>query len=465
MLKICIAGATGFIGKNLIAQLEQKEDIEIIALSRRISHEMDGAKKGNVTWRRCNGFSMIDVEEVTKDVDILIYLIHSMLPSSSLTQGGFSCFDLYLADNFSRACHKNNVKKIIYLSGIIPKDGAKLSNHLKSRLEVEKILSLYNNDTCSLRAGLIIGKGGSSFKILEKLVKRLPILICPPWTKTKTQPIDLQDVLASIQFTIKNYDKLEKYYDIGSNEVMTYEKMLQLTAQELNRNNMTLHLPIIPIKLSKLWVSKITGSSSNLVYPLVESLKHNMVVDNDKRLLLKDHDYRTFSDSLKEGLNKNKESFVRSIINYNQNINLRWLKTVTSIQRLSLKSSFSSKKVAEQYFDWLNNSFFFLLKIIQNDDEISFRLFGILELLRLKKSYNRSNQSRSVYYIINGLLAHQNQIGARLEFRKIEYQNTLVIALIDFRPSIPWFIYKYTQALVHLNIMNRFKSYLKAKYA
>ena len=178
-MKVCVTGATGFVGAKLLEELSKMEEVEVVALSRKITPVMDGARKGNIEWRRCDGFNLLNVESVTKDCDVLIYLIHSMAPSTTISQGGFSEFDLYLADNFSYACAKNKVKRIIYLGGIIPEDVKNLSSHLKSRLEVEKALKGYGNNVTALRAGLVVGKDGSSFRILERLVNRLPIMLCP----------------------------------------------------------------------------------------------------------------------------------------------------------------------------------------------------------------------------------------------------------------------------------------------
>ena len=79
-----------------------------------------------------------------------------------------------------------------------------------------------------------------------------------------------------------------------------------------------------------MWVSKVTSSSKNLVYPLVESLKHNMLVQKSRALVLKDHRYIPFIESLEKGVNFSSESWVRSIIDYNSNLNFRWLENVTS---------------------------------------------------------------------------------------------------------------------------------------
>lgn len=460
MLKVCLTGATGFIGKNLLNILAEKSDIEVIALSRKVSPLMDGAKKGNVTWRRCNGFSLIDVEKATEDVDVLIYLIHSMLPSTALSQGNFTDFDLYLADNFARAASKNKVKKIIYLSGIIPPD-KNLSNHLLSRLEVESALSQFNNDLTVLRAGLIVGPNGSSFTILEKLVKRLPALICPAWTLTKSQPIDLKDVLSSLNYCIENHESLNDLYDIGGPDILTYMDMLKKTAEVLNKKRLIVNVPFFSPGLSKLWVSRITSTPSNLVYPLVESLKHEMVVNKDQQLIVENHKYTNFMESLKRGVCLEPESWGRIIINYNANINFRWMENVTSIQRIEKVDFVSAEEISALYFNWLPKLLKPLITVTQEKDLVFFKLFNKYNLLVLQKSDKRTSTTRVVYYILGGLLARETTLNGRLEFRWIESSQSVLIGLLDYRPALPWFIYKYTQAILHSIVMRRFNSHVK----
>ncbi|MFK7872816.1 MAG: NAD(P)H-binding protein [Oligoflexales bacterium] len=463
MLKVCITGATGFIGKNLLSSLKQYDDIEIIALSRKISPMMDGASKGNIVWKRCNGFSLLDVEKATEGVDILVYLIHSMVPSSSLSQGKFSDFDLFLADNFAKAAKKNGVKKIIYLSGFIPED-EKLSAHLQSRLEVEKALAQYDNNLSVLRAGLIVGRNGSSFRILERLIRRLPVLICPSWTLSKTQPIDLKDVLASLVYCLRQPDQNPSISDIGGPDIMTYKEMLHSTALILNKKRPIFNVPVFSPSLSKLWVSKVTSASPQLVYPLVESLKHNMIADPKKQLILKNHTYTSFKESLKKGINPHEEGFVHRIINYNANINLHWLENVTSIQRIPNPLGHSAEYAAIQYFSWLPQFLKTFINIEKINNQVNFYLSSKILLLRLEKKMERSTKTRVLYYIKGGILARDNTLNGRLEFRNIPCSQDILISLLDFRPSLPWFIYKYTQALIHIFTMNYFHRHWVKKF-
>lgn len=459
-LKVCLTGATGFVGNELLQHLK-KLDIDIVALSRRVNPEIDGATKGNVTWRRCNGFSLLDIEKVTEDVDIIIYLIHSMIPATALFQGDFADFDLYLADNFARAAANNKVKRIIYLSGLIPED-EKLSHHLESRLEVESSLAAYGTPVTTLRAGLVIGKHGSSFRILERLVKRLPGFICPAWTKSKCQPIDIQDVCKSIVYCIENPDNLKAFYDIGGPDQITYRDMLLETAKVLGKERFVIEVPLFSPGLSKLWVKNVTGVSKDLVYPLVDSLKHNMVVNESHRLPLKDKGI-SFKNSLHKGVSKDDSSWVRILIDYSGSLNFRWLENVTSFQRLNAPWGSDAEKIAHSYFGWLTKTLYPIVKVRIQDGKIKFFIFNKFLIISLFKSRDRSTSDRVLYYIDGGILARKDTMNGRLEFRWVESSQCAIVALQDFRPSLPWFIYKYTQAIIHLFVMKKFQNHLSRK--
>ena len=462
MKRVCITGATGFVGSRLLDHLSKDSDIELVALSRHVPPVMDGAKKGNVTWRRCNGFSLIDVEKVTEGVDTLVYLIHSMLPATTLSQGSFAEFDLYLADNFARAARKNGVKNIIYLSGIIPTD-TNLSEHLSSRLEVEQALGQYGNTSISLRAGLIVGRRGSSFRILERLIRRIPILICPKWTLTRCQPIDIKDVLATIEHFISSPQSSSKVYDIGGPDVLTYRDMLRKTAKILDKKRLFINVNFITRSLSKMWVAKITSTSSELVFPLVDSLAHDMIVDPEKKFVLENHKYKSFEDSLRSGISPSKGGWFRIIINYSANITLHWLENVSSIQRIYGAGKLTAEQAAKVYFDWLPIYLRPLIQVKVDEENVYFRVLKYFTLIHLRKSIDRSSKERVVYYILGGLLARQSTMNGRLEFRQISNPESIIIALLDFRPSLPWFVYKYTQALFHLFVMKSFMRYLNKK--
>ena len=106
------------------------------------------------------------------------------------------------------------LKQIIYVGGILPKDKYRMSKHLNSRFEVEKTLGSRKTPLTSIRAGIIIGPDGSSFKIVQKLVKNLPIMACPNWTKSLNQPLDILDALKVIKWSIDNKGAYNQSFEI-----------------------------------------------------------------------------------------------------------------------------------------------------------------------------------------------------------------------------------------------------------
>ena len=174
--KVAVAGATGFVGTAIIDSL--LNDYQVRGLTRSVGKISQADKDDPVEWTYCDVHSSDSVNQALEGVDCLIYLIHSMMPSSRLTQASFQDLDVLIADQFAKSASVNGVKQIIYISGLMPSDYEKsqTSKHLESRYEVEQILQNSKASLPTLRCGVIVGPGGSSLKILINLVRRIPLM-------------------------------------------------------------------------------------------------------------------------------------------------------------------------------------------------------------------------------------------------------------------------------------------------
>lgn len=448
MRKILIAGASGFIGKALIDELLKNEAYQVIAISRRnkTSHHP------RLEWKKADLFSLKDIREAMEGCDEAFYLVHSMLPSAALSQGTFYDFDLIMADNFIRAANVLRIKHITYLGGMIPFD-RELTWHLKSRLEVERTLQSSKIPVTVLRAGLIIGAQGSSFTIVERLIKRLPIMICPSWTRTRSQPIALHDVIKALVHSIEYEEVRNGVFDLGGPEIVTYQDLIFRAASNINKKRKLLSLNIIPLSLSRLWVSLVTGVPRDLVYPLVLSLRHEMLATPSQLWPFKADLSTNLDVALKEALQS------PSQVTYSGHKTEQ--KDVRSIQRLVLPPGRDADWVAQEYFRWLPQFFSTLIKVEIEGNRCMFYLFHPnIKLLILEKSTERSSADRQLLYITGGLLSAQQERG-RLEFREVLNHQYVMAAIHEFRPSLPWFIYRWTQAIIHLFVMRAFGEHLK----
>ncbi|MFS0561293.1 NAD(P)H-binding protein [Terribacillus sp. 179-K 1B1 HS] len=455
---VALTGASGYIGNHLLDKLKKRFDI--IALSRR------GDKRKNtehVTWRSCDLFSQIDTDKGLNGADIAVYLVHSMRPSAKLTQARFEDMDVILADNFAQAAKKNGVKQIVYLSGIMP-TGEKLSRHLRSRLEVEKILGSYGVPVTTVRAGLIVSPEGSSSPIAEKLVKRLPFMVLPSWTRTKAHPIVLADVLNALQKSVGNKDVADKAIDVGGPEIMTYQEMLKHIAHVIGKKFRRFHIPFPIVRLSRLWLKLISGMPKETVYPLIESLSHLMVAQPSHYVEGISDGKISFEEAARAALEEEQQN---KGTKHSKNTKLPSLPSrqdVRSVQRMPLPDSKDADWAAKHYMSWVSESLwpFVRTEVDENHNCKIYLTFMKKALLILSYAKERSTPHRALYYITGGLFANVKETqNGRIEFRQIPGKEEMIVAIHEYLPSLPWIVYKYTQAPIHMLVMFLYRIHLK----
>ena len=443
---LAVAGATGFIGRWFIETY--KHQYNIIALSRK---KID-KQNNDVKWRMVDLFSISSSVNALQDVDYALYLVHSMQPSTRMNQGNFEDTDLLLADNFSRAAESCKLKHIVYVGGILPKDNLNISKHLKSRFEVEQVLGSRSTPLTAVRAGIIIGPGGSSFKIVKKLVQNLPVMACPKWTKSKNQPVDLRIALKSIEQIFGNEKFFNVPIEIGGSEIVTYMDILKITAKEMKRKRWIFSIPFFSLGMSKLWVGLFSGSNRNFVSPLIESLRHDMTLKTNISLK------NLPSFTLKETIKRASDSTINIPLAPKGIAQTKDKNTVRSVQRIANPTRKTAEWVAQSYPIWLSKIFNKVIEAEEQNNLLKFKLIG-LTLLQLEYIKNRSDKNRQLFYITGGYLTKRTNRGW-LEFRSILDGNYIITAIHEFVPRLPWIIYKFTQAKAHLFVMKKFEKHL-----
>ncbi|MBF2756774.1 NAD(P)H-binding protein [Staphylococcus sp. GDY8P57P] len=461
MSKILLTGASGYIGGHLKAQL--KENYEIIAISRNTKNKEN---EQNVTWKAADLFDLDEITKVMEGVDTAIYLVHSMMPNAKLTQANFEDMDALLADNFARAAKKQGVKHIVFMSGLIPNED-KLSAHLRSRLECEKILGSYGIPVSTLRAGLIIGAKGSSYPILKRLVERLPGMVLPSWAYHMIAPVSINDVIDKLALLVKRTPQHNEAFDITGPEIMNYKELIQRTAVVLNKRLPIVDLPIIPIWVSRYWVQLISQVPKEMVYPLMNSLVHDMIPQPERTHPDISIGKMSYEESVEQALNEENK------MNQKQNKNKKSsseskkesIKDVRAISRFSIPANYSMEDVAKTYATFINNITLHLINGTINENKFDITLpFTNQFILKMERDMEDSSEDMIVYKIVGGNLALSNNGGnARFEFRRILDTNEAIVALQEYEPTLPWVVYKYTQANIHKTVMELFVNHMNKR--
>ncbi len=458
-LRVAIAGATGFLGRALAASLQDEH--EIIGLTRSDAPDRDDG----VEWRQADLFSVREVEAALSGADVAIYLVHSMQPTARLTQASFSDLDLMLADNFARAAKAAGVGHVVYVGGFVPEDEA-LSAHLESRQEVEQTLRARGPALTALRTGIIVGRGSSSLWILVNLVRRLPFMVLPSWTASRTQPIALADLLRAIRHLLRDPERWVGSFDLGGPEVLTYASMMRRTARELGLRRFMLQLRVLSPRFSRLWVALFGSAPFALVGPLIESLRHPMVAKpNPLQEWLAPESLpfdRALADAVAPGARPVRPpSSLR--LTPTRRDELKRARAVRSVQRLPLPPGRDAAWAADEYLRFLPRFARPLIRVEPGPGgRCVFRLAGTRTvLLEMHHATERSEPDRQVFEVTGGVLARVDaESPGRLEFRETADGRSILAAIHDFRPALPWWIYEQSQARVHLQVMRGFGRHL-----
>ncbi|HET9807125.1 MAG TPA: NAD(P)H-binding protein [Nitrososphaeraceae archaeon] len=282
-LRILVTGATGFIGSRIVKRLLADGRYKVRCMTRNPEniYELFNLSGDNIEVVKADASNYLELVEALKGVDVAFYLIHSMEGSSKKWQE-FSKRDKIAAENFAKAASETNTKRIIYLSGLIDMKHKDLSEHMRSRKEVGDILRTSKAEVTIFRAAIILGQGGGSFQMLQYLVERLPIMVCPKWVLTKSQPISVDDVVTYLIKSIEIKDTANQDYDIGGPEILSYIDMMKRYSNILNKSLKIVIIPFLTPRLSSYWVDLITPVKASLARPLIDSLKHEAIVHDNK---------------------------------------------------------------------------------------------------------------------------------------------------------------------------------------
>jgi uncharacterized protein YbjT (DUF2867 family) len=269
---ILVAGATGYIGGRLLQALEQAGQ-RVRCLARRPEY-LASRVAGSTVVVQGDCLDAVSLAPALDGVDAAYYLVHSMGSGADFEQQ-----DREAARNFGAAAKTAGVRRIVFLGGLGSSDDT-LSPHLRSRHETGQILLASGVPVIEFRAGIVLGTGSLSYELLRALVERLPIMICPRWVATHTQPIGVDDLIAYLLAALELPGLTSYIFEVGADQSVSYGEIMMEYARQRGLRRYLIPVPLLTPYLSSLWLGLTTPVYARVGRKLVESLKNPTVVQD-----------------------------------------------------------------------------------------------------------------------------------------------------------------------------------------
>ena len=269
-----VVGASGYIGGRLVDSL----------IAAGTPPRVAGRRRDTLVQRWPQAQAVVldvlrpdTIEPALQGATTAYYLVHSMAAGES----GFEERDRVAASNFAVAAVRAGIGRVVYLGGL-GSQADRLSSHLASRQETGQVLADQGPQVLEFRAGMVIGAGSISFRMLTDLVKRLPIMVTPRWVATRSQPIAVADVLTYLE---RGRDVVlgehHTVVEIGGVDILSYREMMRRAGASRGRSPMIVTVPLLTPRLSSLWCGLVTSVPVSIARPLIDGLRNETIVRSD----------------------------------------------------------------------------------------------------------------------------------------------------------------------------------------
>jgi NADH dehydrogenase len=235
---ILVTGANGFVGSHIIERL-RKDGVAVRALVRMPARAQKlkdlGAEivPGDIS-------DPAALEAAAGGCERVIHLVGIIQEGRGFT---FRSVHVEGTRNTLAAAKKAGVKQFFHQSALGTRENAKSEYH-QTKWEAEQLVKSSGLPYTILRPSLIYGPGDQFTMRLADAIRLSPVLPVIGSGRSKIQPIFIDDVTACIAKAVTNDAFLNRTFEIGGPEQLTYEEVTKAIAASLGVKRPTVHMPM-----------------------------------------------------------------------------------------------------------------------------------------------------------------------------------------------------------------------------
>lgn len=246
MKTLFITGASGFIGRCLLAKLNPTAFETIYCLSRTGKQPgLDLSARSNI--RTIKG-DLFDADAYAESLASSDTVIHLAAVTGKAKPEEYFHVNAKGTEFLVNQCEKHGVKNFIYISTIAVKyPDISRYYYAQSKKAGEGAVQRSSLSFSIVRPTIVIGKGGAIWLNLAKFAKApFPFIIGDG--KVRIQPIYVEDLGSILISIIDNELFSNETYDLGGPEIIPFEEFIQLIHLEYHGRQASLrHIPLRPL--------------------------------------------------------------------------------------------------------------------------------------------------------------------------------------------------------------------------
>ena len=262
-MKICVTGATGFVGSALVELLSSLSKYKVSAVSRKIDNKFDSAVK--VINLADIGMSSSIIDQL-QGTDVLVHAAgraHIMLEKQEDPLNEFRRINTQGTLDLARNASVAGVKRFIFLSSVKvngessepgrplnifskenPVDDYGLSKY-EAELGLRSIGKKTGMEICIIRPPLIYGHGvKGNFKSLLWLVSKGIPLPLGSVKNNRRSMVSLDNLLDLILVCMEHKSAANEVFFVSDGEDISTASLINVLSKSLNKKNMLFPVPL-----------------------------------------------------------------------------------------------------------------------------------------------------------------------------------------------------------------------------
>lgn len=235
---ILVAGASGFVGRALLEEFASFEG-EAPPVRALVRSEFDAVRLRDHGHEAVTAdlLSRRGLHEAMQGVETLVYLVHTVD-----RPGDVIASDLEAVQNAMLAARLAGVQRVVFL-GCVGASETSLSRYLLGRWAVELAVRQSGLRTVILRSSLIVGRGGTLFEMMRRLVDRSPLVPLFSWRRVPVEPVALADVTEALRVACLDHEFDGRSFDVCGSERTTFGSLVRGWGRTQGKRRVYLPLP------------------------------------------------------------------------------------------------------------------------------------------------------------------------------------------------------------------------------